>query len=367
MRTMKLILIMSSLLVACTQGARTKNGPVSGGQAGQGTPPRVDQGAQGTINGGGGIGLQCGDHIEMLDVFEARQAGLTLVALPVSEEAAIQLVSQRLAQHFWNIETLPLDQSTKLMAKTFVVPIFEGKPIMNFETNKEENVEFVESLPLSNDFGQVTVPAGCSLVQIAYFSDSETRLSIVKSARDKMDLLSKAVLAAHEVIYLADRRDSIEKLKSQSAVSTSILTRKFIGQLFSTQPPPTKSIGVPPEGKLYVCKGSTAKRLGTYLYAFENEGTGKLSLVFKAIYGRSHLYQMRSDFKDLTLASMTEIDSETIQERRPLKFTGLVTPSGFEVSIKKQKGSAPIFELSYQDQSHQDQTGNPEAIRCEKY
>lgn len=369
MRKIELICIITCLLTACGQGTGTKNGSASApGASGNASPNVRGQTTQmGTVNGGGGAGVQCGDHVEMLDVFEARQAGLTLADVPSSEKDAIQLVSERIARHYWNVQTIPLDQSTEVTAKTWIAPIFEGQPIMNPETKKQEKVEYVESLPLSNDFGKVEVPVGCNLVQIAYFLDSETQLSIVKSLRDKMDFLSKGVLAAHEVIYLVDRRDSIENLKSKDSVHTSKLTRDFIGKLFSTEPPPSKSSGVPPKGRVYRCLGISADKSGTYFYAFDSEKTGKLSLVFTAIYDHSHLYQMRSDFTGLTLNIMIDPNSEDTQEKAALKFTGLNQDTGFKVNITKQKGSEPIFELLYLDQNKKIQSGAKQTITCEKY
>ncbi len=352
MRNISFISILMILTVACSQQSATKSGSAD-------LAPNSTT-TEGTINGGGGVGIQCGDHIEMLDIYEARQAGLKLVDLPASEDAAIQLVSSRIAEHFWNIETIPVNELAQMHAKNYIGPIFQALPIWNIETKKQEDVEYVNSLPLSNDLGKVTPPAGCSLVQIAYFSDSKTKLSIVKPIWDKLDLLSKGFLAAHEVIYLFDRRDSIENLLSKNPVHSSQLTRKFVGQLFSDTPPVPESNGVPSKENVYRCAREGSDNLGTYFYAFENKRTGKLSLVFNAIYDHNYLYQMRADFNKLTLSNVIG-DSGEAKEVIPLKFTGVEQASGFEVAIE-QKTSVVTFQLLY---SHQ--KGPTQKISCSKF
>jgi hypothetical protein len=182
-----------------------------------------------------------------------------------------------------------------------------------------------------------------------------------------MDFLSRAILSAHEVIYLVDRRDSIENLKSKDGVHTSKLTRDFIGKLFSDQVPPSKSSGVPPKGSVYRCQGKSTEKSGTYFYAFDDETTGKLSVAFNAIYDLSHLYQMRTDFTELTLASLTDEQGDDFKEKAPLKFTGLSSSSGFEIELSKQKGSEATFELYYLDKIKQLQKGPLQKVSCEKY
>ena len=211
------VFLIALAFVACGKSAV----PNSGLNAPIATPPAQSATtANGTINGGGGVGLRCGDKLEMLDVFEARAQGLTFGTLS-SQDEAVRLVSMRIADHYWNPETIPQAKHRSLIASTLVTQIFEGRSFRNAVTNRDENVTYVGSLPLSNDFGKYKIPTGCALEQIAFFSDEQTQLSIVKAAWNKLDWLSKSVLVAHELVYMMDRREGLNGLLPGGEVVTS--------------------------------------------------------------------------------------------------------------------------------------------------
>lgn len=358
MRSLIALLTMIGLLIGCGPQA-TKN---AGGE------PFSGSAADGTINGGGGAGLLCGNRLEMLDLYEARKAGLTLVDAPSTSDKAAELLSRLLAHHFWNIETMPERQQAEVIEKDLIKPVLKGHPFKNLETGKTEQVRYVDSLPLSNDYGHYQVPAGCRLEQIAYFSDKNTRLSIVQSAWDRLDWLSKMVLVAHEFMYMADRRDGFEELNPNLRSFTSEMSRKFVGRLISLDPAlPAESDGVPlAPHKLYRCDNTEGKdATSTHFYAFDG-GNGKLSLVFNSIYGRYGLYQSRADFQAVTLNDF--LDKQTVlAEVAPLVFVGANGDSGFNVKLLRNKGDDAVFELDLSERRESGAVGKSQIIRCDEY
>lgn len=178
MKLFKFFLIPALLAAGCGPAGAPDSGPSSINS----TPEAGTKSPMGVINGGGGVGVRCGSNLEMLDLYEARRSGLTPLPLPTSQNAAATMLAGAIAKHFWNIETILPIEFEKELLKNIILPIFEGRAFLNYETEKMENVKFVDALPLSNDFGKYKLPTGCQLEQIAFFSDAKTELSIVRSA-----------------------------------------------------------------------------------------------------------------------------------------------------------------------------------------
>lgn len=322
--------------------------------------------SQGTINGGGGVGLRCGSKLEMLDLFEAREDGLTFPYTVTSAAETATLIAEKFARHFWNPESVSLQEMSDVYVQTIVLPILEGRPFKNHQTGKMEDVRFVESLPLSHDFGRYQIPVGCQLEQIAFFSDTNTQLSIVKSAWDQLDWLSKAVLVAHELVYMVDRRDGLETLRPGTQTPSSESSRKFVGQILSKESLPTRSFNLAPQGQLYRCSSDSIKE-PTYFYAFNDPITLKLSLVFKTLLYRQSFYQMRSEFKDLTIEDLVSKDAPaTKRESADVKTIGLVDDSHLSVRVEKVSGSAPSLEVTYRDQGSDSLVGR-QSFTCELF
>jgi hypothetical protein len=358
------LLLITAFLAACGRAGAPNSGPASTSS----TPVTGPQSQMGTINGGGGVGVRCGNHLEMLDLYEARMSGLTQLALPSSQDAAASLLASLIAKHFWNIETIPPVEHEKLMKKDVILPIFEGRAFHNYETDKMENVQFVETLPLSNDFGNYKLPAACQLEQIAFFSDAKTELSIVRSAWGQLDLLSKSVLVAHELLYMVNRRSGLENLRPKGSDHTSESARKFVGQLLSVESLPKKSDNFPPTDGVYRCNGGLEEKnkAPTYFYAFNNVSTGKLNLVFNGIYGASSLYQLRADFKDAVVADLIDKTKSMTDESAELQSVGSKQRTNFVVKLSKSSNSDPIFKLYFSD-SGEIQVGEEQEIHCDKF
>lgn len=90
------------------------------------------------------------------------------------------------------------------------------------------SVKFIENsseLPTANDLGEtIKLPSGCSLQQAAYFDDQNETVFILKPIWDKMDSLSQAALALHEIAF-RDYRGLGDK--------HSMFARAFVAHVFS--------------------------------------------------------------------------------------------------------------------------------------
>ena len=308
--------------------------------------------ANGTINGGGGVGIRCGDKLEMLDVFEARADGLTFAAL-ANQEQAVRLVSIRIADHYWNPETIPQAKHRALVASTLVTQIFEGRSFRNAATDRDENVSYVDSLPLSNDFGKYKIPKGCSLEQIAYFSDEKTQLSIVKTAWNQLDWLSKWILVAHELVYMMDRREGLGGLLPGGNIRTSESTRRFVGLLLSNVKIPSKSDGLPADKLIQRCSSNgDDQKTATYFYVFKQPKTGFMSLVFKTVLGKTSFYQLRADFPDRR--AFAEI-----------KALGSDQKTFIEAKLENQNSKEKKLTFVYRHGSAREQIGESQSVTCD--
>lgn len=360
-----------SALIGCAPPSAPKIGEPSNPSTGR--PPvsgTTEQGtvspvrSQGTISGGGGVGIRCDGRLEMLDVFEARARGLRFTT-PANVEEAIQFVAQRFSDHYWNIETIPRPEHVAGLAKLLVRPIFEGKPIYNVRDDKQFPVREVDDLPLSNDFGRYSIPAKCRLEQVAFFDDSKGELAIVKSRYAELDLLSKSILAGHEVAYLVERIEGLEKLRQTVAPNTSENTREFIGRLLSHQAVPPRFD--PEFQQLYRCQ-SAEKSVDdrSFFYAFNQKANGQLRLVFKSLFGKNSFYRMQADFPTSTLEIMLE-SRTTLDLTVPLQIVGNGSvspmminlthlPNGdIQLSLKAAAG-APVLK-----------SGLQQVVNCEKF
>lgn len=90
-------------------------------------------------------------------------------------------------------------------------------------------VNTVADLPVANDIGfSPRVPSQCHIAQVAYFDDNQSTIYILKSIWDRMDPLSQAALAQHELHY---------HFKRQLGETTSSLTRRTVAHIFSAEGP----------------------------------------------------------------------------------------------------------------------------------
>lgn len=195
--------------------------------------------AAGVINGGGGKGVRCaGRGTETLDIYEARAIyGLRLEQLSNNEEEAFHIAIKRMALHFWNPDTIPLDLYAHDL-QWFIKEKFLSK------------IRFLrpgQKLKPVNDAYEPIQEAGCETVQVALMYD-ESIILIDQDYWDEMDVLNRIALLMHEIIYFHFRLEGAKD---------SISTRKLVGYLFSTTPLRPKSDGIPLDrSKIMFCSGT---------------------------------------------------------------------------------------------------------------
>lgn len=366
MKTISLI-IVTFVLASCGRGTVPNTGPVPTESTtvagGVGT-------ARGTINGGGGVGVRCGNTLEMLDLFEARQAGLAMAPAPASKGEAALMVSERMSKHFWNIETVEPAEHAQKLRELLIIPIFEGRAFYNAATKKNEAVNFVEDLPLSNDYGNYQLPNGCALEQIAFYSDSNTELSIVRSAWNELDWMSKSVLVVHELVYMVHRRTGLDNLIPEGLPKNSESVRKFTGKILSTASIPTRSSGFSKDQPVFTCDGNNRNRPeenSTNAYAFDSAESGALTLVFNSIHDTDSLYQLRASFKSAKLADLTEPTRAMKLQGVELEATGSGEPTGFSVSLEKAIGGKPVFKVYHLANGTSVQVKDAQSLDCGKF
>lgn len=93
-----------------------------------------------------------------------------------------------------------------------------------------------------------------------------------------------AVLVAHELVYLIDRRDGLGNLRNSEiarVTKTSESTRRFVGKLLSNEKLTPKSDGIPRDGNaVSICAANVPSSRMTRIYLFKNADTGSPNFVF---------------------------------------------------------------------------------------
>jgi hypothetical protein len=184
----------------------------------------------GTVNGGGGKGVAClkdgKQTVEVLDLYEAKNLyNLEINAAPEGEDQAEEYLVNLVARHYYENKTDNYSEYVELTKNS----------IRKFITNKIKFIESDNKLTNTSDSFEPLIGKDCSIVQIATFYD-ETALLIDRSLWVQLDWTNKMALLAHEYFYYQGR------LKG---ASNSIMSRKFVGQLFSTKGVRPLSDGVP--------------------------------------------------------------------------------------------------------------------------
>jgi|GEM_PF-4152195 len=170
---------------------------------------------------GGGIGVVCRgndnriESIEMLDTYESRIR--RHLEIPSSDLNYELLLEEK-------IQLLSFDtffQRDFIKALGYVREHIEFLP---------PGVSIAPGIDLGNEFG-VVVPDGCELEAVGFYEATGTLL-ISRSLFDSLDSVGKAAFFVHEAFYKMERHFSNAK--------NSASTRRFVGQIFSTEPGPAK-------------------------------------------------------------------------------------------------------------------------------
>jgi hypothetical protein len=148
--------------------------------------------------GGGGIGVQCGESVKTLDLYEAENIyGWKVSRVPSSFRELLK------SKHWQYSKYLSQEQ----------FPIKENS--RGYELIKEEvldklvDIPWWKTLPLSGDAKRPVLPSSCRFVQIIYYSDISGQVLRDRLLWNKLSLEDQVALILHEYMYL-HLRDSGE-------------------------------------------------------------------------------------------------------------------------------------------------------------
>jgi hypothetical protein len=175
-------------------------------------------GQMGTKDGGGGKGVLCGENLRTLDLYESEEVYGLVPSQKYSDLVAnLEVYGTRLFAYLSgdrvNDQDWSIRQQVLSLIKEAVIDRFVDLP---------EGA----TLPSTDDVTPPALPSGCSLVQIAYYSDQENKIYRDKRYWDRLDVQNQAALILHEALYHEAR-----SLKA----TTSDETRRMIGVAFSGQ------------------------------------------------------------------------------------------------------------------------------------
>lgn len=134
-----------------------------------------------------------------------------------------------------------------------------------------------DKLTTLDDVGHtiVNIPDGCALEQLAIYLDRSNEIMVDQKIWEALDFQNHAALVAHEVIYRQQRVDGGD--------TTSEVTRRLVGLLFSTTPPPSrKSLQL--KGKPFCKAVDSANNRTTQFFIVSNNESS--ALFFDLLNGR---------------------------------------------------------------------------------
>lgn len=173
---------------------------------------------QGGVDGGGGKGVQCGQQVMTLDLFEAKQNGLSFVNSRSTLEDNLIFFGIQLARHFAenrsDFSTDPIEPSVA----TVLLETLQREILGKFEDIPRDHY-----LPSTQDATIPILPSGCAMVQIVIYHKDGT-LYRDRNLWDRLSLNDQTALILHEWIYYRAR--TYGALNSDES-------RKLVGQIFS--------------------------------------------------------------------------------------------------------------------------------------
>lgn len=289
----------------------------------------------GTRDGGGGIGVRCGERLELLDLHEARLNGLKNPYSPQSEKETIDDVTTLFGNLMW-VSFNGSHEEYKSALTTLITPMFDGGSVDDLY-----KVKYVDSLPLTDDVGKYKIRPGCHLEQIAYFDDTISTLFIAKNWRE-LDWIDRGALVMHELVYYADRRNAMEYFEDNIKM-TSVRARAFVGHLFSTATITPHSDSIPNSGYA-VCSDTKNDDNDLTFGYFYDDGKGNLSSVMVSIHGRDSVYQMKATYPGVSLSSLMDVN-KSIGQEAPLVFSDENDAPEFKLRISRMAGKPVSFDI----------------------
>ncbi len=159
--------------------------------------------------GNGGDAVVCSEQVELLDFVESRLMKRYTIISDSKKLAFMELAKERVAT-LKGLDARLFEQYSKVLS-TFT-----------------DRLVFIENAQFRDipDSFEIAIPAGCKLEQLAIQQeiDNKTMIHISKKLWEKMDVVNKAGLILHEIIY--------EHLLTTGEVN-SIKVRKLNSLIFS--------------------------------------------------------------------------------------------------------------------------------------
>lgn len=257
----------------------------------------------GTDTGGGGGAVVCRDangaitSAELLDLYEIRTQGETL-RVPVGDIGN---------EYIEYLQFRGLIETSTLRPLT---PNAKNKAINYFMTTLKEHFQMLPSVrpQQTNDFGTLpTLPTGCKLEQLAYFSDQTLKTTVDHEIWHRLDSLNQVALYAHEYFY---RRFRLV------GETDSMVVRKLVGMAFLKTPRWQVRDGMP--AKAMWCSATPADGAGESSFYIYPDADGSAILQFSKLMGRNTLSPTKvkvpfaiktADFKTEGLRGLTVIQS----------------------------------------------------------
>lgn len=174
----------------------------------------------GGMEGGGGMGVQCGDtHLRTLDLYEAEEIHHLQIPNKYSDiDTNLAIYGTQIGAYTSDYPTNTNDRWVQQEVLKFV----KQEVVARFK-----DIPAGAKLPSSKDATLPPIPSGCSIVQIATYADNGT-IYRDRKLWDLLDVNNKSALILHEGIY--------RKAKLEGA-ETSDGTRYIVGLAFAEKLP----------------------------------------------------------------------------------------------------------------------------------
>lgn len=322
----------------------------------------------GTSDGGGGAGVRCvntgsNDSLELLDLHEIRVRREPLVDSPANMDEAIDLVSFKLGTHYYMpTSDKPSSWYINYLKKNLVEKIFKGQPFTNPLNGNTVTIEFVKDLPLAEDLGDYQIRPGCSLEQVAFYSDPANILKIVTARWNELSWIDRAALVSHEIQYFLDRFNGLEDFGSNRP-KTSARTRHFVGMLYTRAGIEPKYGAIPQTGTYSCASNADPNNRKTWFTVFST-ATDEFTAVFESIQGYSSAYATSAVFSENNVGDLTDwFDGEFEAEKNLHVATSESLPS-FSVKLTKDRHDGPKLQVFIEEGGVKTPLASEEEIIC---
>ncbi len=322
----------------------------------------------GTRDGGGGVAVRCADQhgssLQLLDLYEGKARGLTFGMSPATDLEIADLTADVLATHYWNPWTVPLPQYKDSLKSSFILGIITGKGFHNYQTNKFVSISYVDSVPLSNDYGNYYIRPNCHLEQVAYFDDVQSTIMIDKKLWNELDGLDKAALVIHEIGYFEFRYIGLEYAGTGvQGVISSERSRQFTSSLLSTQGLMPKIFGVDPHYFMSCYGDNPDGQKDTAFFAYDSD-QGEVTLVVSDNNGFFSPYSERVKIPGISTNDLLSQAPSSFHQKQRVSLVGEIDAPTFNLEITKVSNSGPTVLITRMFGNYELPIGEAQTMNC---